>query len=207
MKANLMITATDSGPVFGWFNTSSASLQRFEQCADQFTSHTTVVLHLRIQGEATQEQKTEVLRNYMALLSKSWRFLFPTTEGPTNPWISGFDMNYELLGPWPGAMRIQFEEGFVEIRLGRQTPKLLTSLVWRLSNAFEWCMIPYRRRLSGRAQLSRETWDAISVYQDGQVLRREARPESRAELAESPASEEAPPAPQTVTTVTSDEDP
>lgn len=172
MRANLMMTASESGPVFGWFNTAPTSMESLGQCADQFSQRPNLVLHLRFQGETTLEQRTEVIRNYLALISKAWRFLFPTSEAPNNPWISGLDVNYESLGDHSGAVRTDYESGFVEIRLGRQTPIVLQSLTWRLSNAFEWCMLSDRRRLSGRSPLSRETWDAISVNQDSTVLKR-----------------------------------
>jgi hypothetical protein len=43
--------------------------------------------------------------------------------------------------------------------------------VWRLVNAWTWCLLPSRRKLS-RSALSRSTWDAISLNVDPSTLAR-----------------------------------
>jgi hypothetical protein len=111
------------------------------------------------------------------------------------------DVSYEVLNTHPGSVKTAYEDGYVEIRLGQQTPNGLLSLVWRLGNALEWCMLPDRRRLSGRMGLSRETWDAISVQKKADVLRREARPQENGAT-----TDEAPPAPQMVVPAAEGED-
>lgn len=165
----------DGQSTFGWFNTSPTSMESFGHSAHLFSQDTTVLQ--RFQSPTTLEQRREIIHNYLALLSKSWRFLFPGGTAPRNPWISGIDANNEILHDNPGAMRVSVEDGVVDIRLGSQSPNVLQSLTWRLGNAFEWCMLPDRRRLSGHSVLSRETWDSISIHKNANVLRREPTPE------------------------------
>lgn len=51
----------------------------------------------------------------------------------------------------------------------RPTAAVVATTVWRLVNAWTWCLLPNRRKLS-RSLLSRSTWDAISLHVDPTVL-------------------------------------
>lgn len=64
----------------------------------------------------------------------------------------------------------------VEIRISSLLPPdcttpLVATTVWRLVNAWTWCLLPNRRKLT-TSPLSRHTWDAISLYVDPTVLAR-----------------------------------
>jgi hypothetical protein len=52
----------------------------------------------------------------------------------------------------------------------RITEPQLRSIIWRMANAFEWCALPTRKRLSGQSSFTRETWNAISVYRSANIL-------------------------------------
>lgn len=51
------------------------------------------------------------------------------------------------------------------------TTPLVAITVWRLVNAWTWCLLPNRRRLT-TSPLSKNTWDAISLYVNPTVLTR-----------------------------------
>jgi hypothetical protein len=117
------------------------------------------------------DDSEEIIKNFCAVLNKSWKFIFPNEEAPRNPhhfgagFRSAFAHSRVRLSP-P-------EDRIVEIYLdyaSRITEPQLRSIIWRMANAFEWCTLPNRKRLSGQSSFTRETWNAISVYRSAAIL-------------------------------------
>jgi hypothetical protein len=117
------------------------------------------------------DDSEEIIKNFCAVLNKSWKFIFPNEEAPRNPhhfgagFRSAFAHHRVRLSP-P-------EDRIVEIYLdyaSRITEPQLRSIIWRMANAFEWCTLPNRKRLSGQSSFTRETWNAISVYRSATIL-------------------------------------
>ena len=118
------------------------------------------------------EDSEEIIKNFVAVLNKSWKFIFPNEMTPRNPHhynVAGFRHAFDhhrvrLSAP---------EDRSVEIYLdfeSRITEPQLRSIIWRMANAFEWCTLPNRKRLSGQSSFTRETWNAISVYRSEAIL-------------------------------------
>ena len=117
------------------------------------------------------DDSEEIIKNFCAVLNKSWKFIFPNEEAPRNPhhfgagFRSAFAHHRVRLSP-P-------EDRIVEIYLdyaSRITEPQLRSIIWRMANAVEWCTLPNRKRLSGPSSFTRETWNAISVYRSAAIL-------------------------------------
>ena len=98
------------------------------------------------------DDSEEIIKNFCAVLNKSWKFIFPNEEAPRNPHHFGAG----------------FRSAFAHHRV-RLSPQL-RSIIWRMANAFEWCTLPNRKRLSGQSSFTRETWNAISVYRSATIL-------------------------------------
>jgi hypothetical protein len=124
----------------------------------------------------------EIIKNFCAVLNKSWKFIFPNENPPRNPHHYGVD-------GYRGAFthnRVRLsapEDRSVEVILPNgnavSLPQL-KSIIWRMANAFEWCTLPNRRKLSGQSSFSRETWNAISVYRSSETLARTTSSDSPA---------------------------
>lgn len=115
----------------------------------------------------------EIVKNFCAVLNKSWKFIFPNENPPRNPHHYGSDYRSVVSHP-----RVRFspsEDRRIEIFFPDAThisKPQLKSIIWRMANAFEWCALPNRKKLSGQSSFTRETWNAISVYRSAEVLAR-----------------------------------
>ena len=113
----------------------------------------------------------EIIKNFCAVLNKSWKFIFPNEEAPRNPhhfgagFRSAFAHRRVRLSP-PEARIVEIYLDYAS----RITEPQLRSIIWRMANAFEWCTLPNRKRLSGQSSFTRETWNAISVYRSATIL-------------------------------------
>lgn len=122
----------------------------------------------------------EIIKNFCAVLNKSWKFIFPNDNPPRNPHHSGwlsrgfYDSRVLLLEPEDRSVEVILPNGEAV-----SVPQL-KSIIWRLANAFEWCTLPNRKKLSGQSSFTLETWNAISVYCSSDTL-------ARTTLSESPA--------------------
>lgn len=135
----------------------------------------------------------EIIKNFCAVLNKSWKFVFPNEHVPRNPYHYGAEYRNVL-----SHNRIRIsppEDRSVEVILRNEvlpnsiSETQLRSIIWRLANAFEWCTLPNRKRLSGHSFFTRETWNAISVYRSAEVLARTTSADSPAQDLESAASD------------------
>jgi hypothetical protein len=118
------------------------------------------------------DESEEIIKNFCAVLNKSWKFIFPNEAPPRNPHhynVAGFRSTFDhhrvrLSTPEDRSVEICLDHG------SRITEPQLRSIIWRMANAFEWCALPNRKRLSGQSSFTRETWNAISVYRSASIL-------------------------------------
>jgi len=108
--------------------------------------------------------EVDISRNYRAVLMKAWRFLFPSEASPYNPWVSNathprFDLNQE------GQLGINFYADSM-------SKTLVKAIIWRLANAYQWCLFPDRKQLTTNVAFTKETWNAISIYMTESILKR-----------------------------------
>jgi hypothetical protein len=131
------------------------------------------------------EDSEDIIRNFCAVLNKSWKFVFPNEHGPRNPWHYGAEYRNAL-----SHNRIRIpppEDKSVEVILRNEglpnsiSETQLRSIIWRLANAFEWCTLPNRKRLSGHSSFTRDTWNAISVYRSANILAKTTSSDSPAQ--------------------------
>ena len=126
----------------------------------------------RCETQCPLDESEEIIKNFVAVLNKSWKFIFPNEAPPRNPHhynVAGFRSAF-------AHHRVRLsepEDRSVEIGLDnvpRISEPQLRSIIWRMANAFEWCTLPNRKRLSGQSSFTRETWNAISVYRSDAIL-------------------------------------
>ena len=125
---------------------------------------------LTVKVDGPPEDVKLVLLNYRAVLVKGWKFIFPGCESPRNPWISGVEHE--------STSRMHTTDELVEFALnhshGDLDPAVLRALVWKLTNALEWCTLPDRKKLTGRSTFTRNTWEEIAINKNPSVLKKEA---------------------------------
>lgn len=121
----------------------------------------------------SDQDREFVQKNFQAVIMKAWKFLWPLEAAPANPWQFSREHPRISISSYP-------DQSVITVYLGSQMPDrptqlpatTLRSVIWRLSNAFEWCNLPNRKQLSSNSAFSKETWNAISVYRREDTLKR-----------------------------------
>lgn len=123
--------------------------------------------------DGSEQEREFVQKNFQAVIMKAWKFLWPLEAAPANPWQFSREHPRISISSYP-------DQSVITVYLGSQMPDrptqlpatTLRSVIWRLSNAFEWCNLPNRKQLSSNSAFSKETWNAISVYRREDTLKR-----------------------------------